>query len=306
MYLLDKPKYSIGDYFEDILKGRHNNKKNNFLITRLLLIKSILIHNETLYNSLGEKNELYNIPSEDIINIQPSAKLGDTIRKNISSAEMIKVYDQFLVDKPDSIKIGRKVYDSILLSAENNLCPYCSHRDVKTIDHYLPKAEFIHFTVTPINLVPSCSDCNRDKLDNHNHNEEKMLLHPYFDNTSSIDWLKCKVNESIWPITFSYEVSEDITDIILKSRISYQFNLLGLGKLYADNATREFYKRVKSLIKEYNSNPDNEAFDFLNDNHESYRYDNPNSWQTKMFEALKSSEWFIKEALPSLQTHYKR
>lgn len=306
MYLLNKPKYSIGDYFEDILKGRHDNKKNDLLITRLLLIKSQLINMEELYNSLGEKSELYNMPQEDIIYIPVTSMTCDSIPDNVNSSQMMKVYDQFLVDKPDSVKVGRKVYNSILLSANNNLCPYCSHRDVKTIDHYLPKSKFSYFTVTPVNLIPSCSDCNKDKLDNHSLTEGKMLLHPYYDDINSIDWLECEVNKNIWPITFSYKTSNNIPNTVLKSRINHQFYLLGLDKLYADNATREFYKRVRSMIREYNSNTKNNIYDFLNDNYESYNYENPNSWQTKMFKALKDSEWFIEEALTNLQDYYGR
>lgn len=305
MYLLKQPKYYIDNYFEDMLKGRHNNEKNKFLTTRLLLIKSKLIDEEGIYKLLAEKQELHNVSEQDIISIASTIELGDSFPKIINATEMEKVYTNFLVDKPDSVKIGRKVYDSILLNAHYNLCPYCSHREVKTIDHYLPKSKFICFAITPINLVPCCSDCNKDKLDNYNLIEEKMLIHPYFDDISLIDWLKCEVNENIWPITFYYKVSNNITDTVLKSRINYQFDLLNLGKLYADNATREFYKRVKLIVKEYNSNPSNMAYDFLNDNYESYYSENPNSWQTTMFEALKNSKWFIEDALPNLQGFYK-
>lgn len=305
MYLLRQPEYSIGDYFEDMLKGRHDNEKNKFIKTRLLLVKSKLIDEEDNYKSLAKRQELHKFMEQDIISIPANIELDDSFPKTINAVEMEKVYTNFLVDKPDSVKIGRKVYDSILSNTYYNLCPYCSHREVKTIDHYLPKSKFIYFAITPINLVPCCSDCNKDKLDNYNLIKEKMLIHPYFDDIKLIDWLKCEVNENIWPITFSYQVSSNITDTVLKSRIKYQFDLLNLGELYADNATREFYKRVKSLAKEYNSNPSNMAYDFLNDNYESYYYENPNSWQTKMFEALKSSRWFIEDALPKLQSFYE-
>jgi hypothetical protein len=304
MYYLQMPKYSIKDYFEKMLKGRHNNEKNNFIKTRLLAVQSKLIDEESTYQSLAEKKELYSISEQDTISIPTDILLDDSIPKIINATEMEKVYSNFLVDNPESNKMGRKVYNSILSNAYFNLCPYCSHREVKTVDHYLPKSKFISFAVTPINLLPCCSDCNKDKLDDYNLEPEKMLIHPYFDDISSIDWLECRVNENILPITFSYEVSDSITDSVLKSRITNQFELLSLGKLYADNATREFNKRVKSLINEYRSNPTNKAMDFLNDNYESYLFDNKNSWQTKMFKALKESRWFLNDALPNLHNVY--
>ncbi|WP_342540344.1 HNH endonuclease signature motif containing protein [Heyndrickxia sp. FSL K6-6286] len=304
MYLLKLPEYSIENYFDEMLNGRHDNEKNKFIKTRLESIKTKLIVEEKSYQSLAEKKELYTIREQVNISIPKTVELKESIPETINVTEMEKVYTNFLVDKPDSKKIGRKVYDSILSNTYYNLCPYCSHREVKTVDHYLPKSKFISFAVTPINLVPCCSDCNKDKLDDYNLIEEKMLIHPYFDDISLIDWLKCRVKVNTWPITFSFHVSNNITDTVLKSRINYQFQLLNLGKLYADNATREFNKRVKSLVTEYNSNPTRKAFDFLNDNYESYGSEDANSWQTKMFEALKSSEWFIEEALPKLQSFY--
>ncbi|GAB1804611.1 HNH endonuclease [Priestia megaterium] len=304
MYLLQSPMYSIDSYFEEMLVGRHDNQKNLFLKTRLLAVKSKLVDAENEYQTLAEKKELHNLLEQETIGLPPTMKSDDSVPKFITAAEMEKVYSNFLVDKPDSKKIGRRVYDAILSNTYYNLCPYCSHREVKTVDHYLPKSKFVSYAITPINLVPCCSDCNKDKLDNYNLNEEEMLIHPYFDDISSVNWLNCKVNENIWPITFSYGISKNIHTSALQSRLEYQFKLLNLGKLYADNATREFNKRVKSLIKEYNSNPSKNALDFLADNYESYCLENPNSWQTKMFEALIHSKWFITAALPELQNFY--
>lgn len=304
MYLLDKPRLSVENFYKDILYNRHNNEKNQFLITRLLLIEQQLIEEEKKYNVLASTQELYSITEQRTISIDNSIELNENFPRQISSKEMQKVYNDYLVDKPGSSKIGRKVYNSIFSNTYYSLCPYCSHREVKTLDHYLPKSKFILHVVNPLNLLPSCSDCNKEKLNDLTLSKDKMLIHPYFDDVSNVDWLACEVEESTWPVTFTYKVSENITNTNLKSRIDYQFKLLNLNKLYADNATREFYKRVKLLIKEFNSNPSNKAMDFINDNYESYRYENTNSWQTKMFEALGNSEWFIEEALPNLESYY--
>lgn len=217
---------------------------------------------------------------------------------------MNTVYTNYFVNKPDSSKVGRKIYEIIMANTDYNLCPYCSQRSVKTLDHFLPKSTFIPLAVVPANLLPCCSDCNKEKLDDIQLTEDKLFIHPYFDAVSFFNWLKCTVVEKNWPITFSYEVSKDISDQNIKSRIEYQFNLLKLNKLYADNATREFNKRVKYFVKEYNSNPENKLLDCINDNIDTYQFDNRNSWQTKMFEALKSSTWFREIALPQLENRY--
>lgn len=306
MYLLTLPEYRIEDFFDEMLDGRHDNHKNKFFKTRLLSIKPFLQDAQNDYRILGENKLLHTLTEHNTISIRTNAELGDLVPRIISATEMEKVYSNFLVDNPYSNKIGRTVYDSILSNTYYNLCPYCSHREVKTVDHYLPKTKFVSFAITPENLLPCCPDCNKDKLDDYNLNEDKMLIHPYFDDISNQDWLKCKVVDNTWPITFSYDVSDAIVDLVLKSRINYQFKLLNLSKLYADNATREFNKRVKSLVKEYISNPSNKAKDFISDNLVSYQSENPNSWQTKMFEALKNSSWFIETALPQLQSNYRK
>jgi 5-methylcytosine-specific restriction endonuclease McrA len=306
MYLLDSPSYKIEDFFDELLNGRHNNKKNNFLKTRLLAIKSPLIDTQNDYQRLGRDKLLHSLSVQETINIPTAIKLKEGIPRTISVSEMEKVYNNYLVDDPESDKIGRKVYNSILANTYHNLCPYCSHREVKTVDHYFPKSKFASYAITPINLLPCCSDCNKDKLDDYNLQEEKMFIHPYFDDLRNHDWLECIVVRETWPITFSYSVSSDIGDVILKSRIRFQFKKLNLSKLYSDNAAREFNKRVKSLINEYNSNPSNQGLDFLNENIDSYNYENKNSWQSKMFEALRNSEWFITTALPELENYYIR
>ncbi|MES9786481.1 HNH endonuclease [Bacillus pumilus] len=302
MYKLNLPKYKIEDYFEELLVGRHNNTKNNFLTNRLISAKGIFIEAENSYFNLASTNSLHQVNPVDIVNL-PEMDKG--IVHNISTSEMSKVYEVYFVDRPSSRKIGRKVYESILANSDHNLCPYCSQREVKTVDHFLPKSKYMLFSITPINLLPCCSDCNKDKLDKQSLDENEMLIHPYFDDLNEIDWLNCRVVEDMLPVNFTYEVSNSITDYTLRSRINYQFNLLELGKLYADNAAREFTRRLTSLIREYNSNPTNRAKDFLNDNYLTNKDVNLNSWQTKLFLALKQSEWFAEFALPKLEEFYR-
>jgi len=304
MYFLDFPKYRIENFFEKMLEGRHNNEKNGFLKTRLLAIKPLLKDAQDDYLSLGRDKLLHKHEVKKTINLPCDSGLSEEIPKKVNSEEMEKVYSSFMLDKPDSEKIGRKVYDSILSNTYYNLCPYCSHREVKTVDHYLPKSDFAMYAVTPINLLPSCSDCNKDKLDDYDLQEDHMLIHPYFDDISSINWLECEVVNKTWPITFSFKVSDLIENSVLRSRIYNQFQLLKLGRLYADNSTREFNKRVKSIVKEYNSDPEGKAQNFIEENIDTYKNENPNSWQTKMFESLKESEWFLEKALPELEGYY--
>lgn len=304
MYSLEQTSFLIKNFYDEMLEGRHDNSQNNYLKTRLESIKPILIDEEMNYKQYADKGNLHQIPKKESISIPTGTRLHKTIPELVTSKDMKKVYSNYFVGKKDSTNKGREVYDAIMANTYFNLCPYCSHRDVKTVDHYLPKSTYISFSIIPANLLPCCSDCNKDKGDDIQSTKDRMLIHPYFDKVDHLDWLKCKVVEQEWPITFKYRISDDIEDYILKSRMDNQFNLLNLDILYADNATREFNKRVKILVNEYNSNPENKALHLIERNIETYKSENQNSWQTKMYEALKESEWFQNEALPNLEEEY--
>lgn len=62
-------------------------------------------------------------------------------------------------------------------------CPSCGEEgSPSTIDHYLPKENYPHFSVTPVNLTPMCDACQTAKgeetLDDYGR---RIFLHPYFD-----------------------------------------------------------------------------------------------------------------------------
>ena len=302
MYLVKAPKHRLDDFYDGLLEGRHNNEKNDYLRSRLIHIKPLLIEAEKKY--IGYRKKLYDLEESHIIDLPVGVQLDNAMKSYVDTNEMDKVYTEFFVGSPEVEKVGRVVYDSIISSADYNICPYCSDRKVMTLDHYLPKSKFALFAVTPLNLLPSCSDCNKVKLNKFDPNQEDMLIHPYFEDLSTENWLKCDVVEKKWPITFKYGVRDDIKNLILKARLEAQFSTLKLNLLYADNATREFMHRITSIIKEYKSNPSKNAFYFFDDNKTSYGDINQNSWQTKMFEALMNSTWFSKEALPCLEDNY--
>lgn len=67
----------------------------------------------------------------------------------ISSEKLSEVYDRVLVKGKE-----RPLYDRIKASARFKRCPLCAERDVKTLDHYLPRRDYPELAVVPVNLVP--------------------------------------------------------------------------------------------------------------------------------------------------------
>lgn len=62
-------------------------------------------------------------------------------------------------------------------------CPSCGEEgSPSTIDHYLPKENYPHFSVTPVNLTPMCDACQTAKGEETlDENGRRIFLHPYFD-----------------------------------------------------------------------------------------------------------------------------
>lgn len=71
-------------------------------------------------------------------------------------------------------------------------CPICdcsfAYSQV-TLDHILPKSKFPIFSITPINLVPTCYNCNMRK----NNRIPSKVLNPYFHDYFVFDYLTVKV-----------------------------------------------------------------------------------------------------------------
>ena len=223
---------------------------------------------------------------------------------HVDSAAMKKAYENYIVESEDSGKKGRDIYEHILLLADDGICPYCMYGDVSTVDHYLPKAHFIEYAITPLNLLPSCYECNTMKLDLRKLEENKMFINPYCDDLTEIRWLECKVVDRMFPITFKFNVKEDIENIILKERLVEHFDILSLGKLYATKAGRYFRIRVKKIIENYESGGIESIIKALEGDKISAEDYNLNALEAKVYEALLNSEWFLNEGIKGIKKYY--
>ncbi len=97
---------------------------------------------------------------------------------NLSKAELVGLYDSCMVGATGQ---ARRVYDALLVAAGGK-CPYCAGiGQVKTLDHYLPKSVYPLHAVNPLNLVPSCRDCNTGKNAAFPFNPADQSIHPYID-----------------------------------------------------------------------------------------------------------------------------
>lgn len=104
------------------------------------------------YKAFASKGELYTIQAAQDKQGDDPAIIGD-----LNKSDLIKLYTTYFVNKD---KPARIIYDA-MMAAANEKCPFCGGIGrPRNLDHYLPKAHYPQFSVLPLNLVPSCRDCN--------------------------------------------------------------------------------------------------------------------------------------------------
>ena len=186
---------------------------------------------------------------------------------------------------------GRSVYDKLRLSSPNRKCPFCNHRSVKTLDHFLPKEHFAAHAVNPWNLVPSCSDCNNQKHARIAVHPDELLLHPYYDDVTEHRWLFATVEQSV-PAVTRFDIIAPPALGELASRVEGQFALLGLDELYSIEAANELASRRHRLGELRRDAGADQVRQYLEDEARSAGRADQNSWRFTALEAWSLSDWF--------------
>jgi 5-methylcytosine-specific restriction endonuclease McrA len=210
------------------------------------------------------------------------------VHGNIGKDEMKPVYNYRMVK---SGMPGNKYYNQIKSLSPYGKCPLCSVRGVDTLDHYLPKSKYPVFAVTPINLIPACTPCNKGKHIDFPATSAEQTLHPYYDNVEDESWIKANILQTS-PISFEYYVDcPAYWSQVLKDRSKNHFDSFNLNELFSSHANDELRGAKKYLMKLYNHDP-NILHDHLVDAYYSILELGINSWKAVMYNALKNDLWF--------------
>ncbi len=252
------------------------NYRDKDLKARLKAASDLITAAEEAYRLAGQTKTLHTVPTATAVG-------------GVSADEMEAVYDNKLVPKQEA---GRRYYDKLRNGARGEKCPFCGQLPVSSLDHYLPKSKYPALAVTPINLVPSCFDCNFVKKALGPLTATEQLLHPYFDDVEKTPWLTGTVIEGVPPtIKFKAQPSAGF-EPRLASRVVFHFETLDLNRIYAAEAANELsgiewrYARLRKL-----GGP-NAVRTQLLDDWESRRAHRVNSWQTAFYKALADSGWY--------------
>lgn len=244
---------------------------------RLLHARSIIEAAEKKYVDHGEAAQLHSIRGTK------------SVGRHLSGKQMERVYNGTFVKSSKT----RSSYAKLKKACVNDICPLCGQGTVRQLDHYLPITGFPVFGLTAVNLIPACSDCNKNKLVHVPTSEGEQTIHPYFDNVDKEQWLFAKVVEST-PAAVIFEVRvPDSWSEVNEERIRTHFRIFKLGPLYATHAAVEI-NNMRYALKKMAIAPDSvhRISEHLRERAESCAQVYENSWQRATFDALADSEWF--------------
>lgn len=187
---------------------------------------------------------------------------------------------------------GRAIYDELMSATRHGRCPLCGHGLVSTLDHFLPKSHYPCLSVVPLNLVPACKDCNKNKARSFPGSPLEATLHPYFDDVEEDLWLGAQVLEERPAAIRFFVKAVQRWDEVKQARVENHFKLLKLSKLYTSNAADELLNIQGSLRRVFRAGAAAAVQEYLQEEAGSRATARMNSWQAAMYTALSESEWY--------------
>jgi hypothetical protein len=276
MKTLPEPEFTVREILESCADGLQDQD----LARRLLGLLPTLEEAEQHYGSLGANARLFEIaPTNDVGGV-------------VSSPEMTTLYKGSLSRQGSR---SRRFYDRLKMAAPNDICPLCGQRVVKTLDHYLPKSTHPGYALTPVNLVPACSDCNKGKLDRQPSAVDEQTLHPYFDDVDGDSWLVAEIRESSPPAAVFSVRPHEAWDAVKARRLTVHFRTFGLGELYAAQAGSEMVSIRFALADAAEAKGPDGVHAFLAHQARMRSLAARNSWVAALYTALAESVWFCTE-----------
>lgn len=272
MWTIEKPVISAIKTFDTCVAGISTAD----LKQRMQDIRENIEAGETTFDDAAAASSLHLIASADHVGA-------------VTAKEMEKLYDRHMARNRSC---GRAIYDRLMIAAENDMCPFCGHRTVSTLDHSLPKADHPTFAVTPINLIPCCKDCNHAKGTQSPATEEDQLVNAYYDDVTTDRWLYAEIIEVFPPAArFFVEAPVDWEEEIA-TRVENHFTKLNLAKLYASQGGRQFQNMRGALGEVYDAAGFDAVREDLERRFRSCRDVMVNSWEGALYQAAAASDWY--------------
>ena len=138
---------------------------------------------------------------------------------------------------------GRKIV-ARLQKASKGRCAYCHIATATTLDHSFPKASFPTLAVEPLNLVPSCRDCNMGR----GEGQGKLSISPYYDHwLEGFDWLRASIPDLLHPEDLEFKPERGRMSDSQWDLLTAFMRAVDLSGRYAELALDEFLTLVREL-----------------------------------------------------------
>lgn len=271
MRKITKPGHSVSSVFDACV----DIAKNGTTSVNCLTAKVAIVQAESDYEAGALTSDLFLLPRDQ-----------DYVGQ-ASKTDLAALYTR-LRDNENT----RSIYDEIRAVAAPGKCPYCGSGTIGTLDHYLPKAHFPLFVITPVNLVPSCERCNGKKHDNFPEVRDRQPLHPYFDEFWDERWLFAELNCEI-PVSARFFVKAPaVWPADKRSRAEVHFTDLDLETVFITDAADELSGITGELGDVFRDDGPEGLRRHLERRANSHFVSCANSWKTALYFACAESDWF--------------
>lgn len=210
------------------------------------------------------------------LSVMDKAKLGK------DKKEVNKLYKDIFREK---LIIRTKYYDVILGNDGDTTCPICGCGKIKNLDHFFPESKYQLLCVTPLNLIPTCIDCNFAKRDKIFEECSKIPLNPYFDDIKE-KWLKCSIEIYKGTLITNFDVSEKVQNRLLYERCKSHMDIYKLNETFQNAARNHIINSMWSYLQVYRSGSREGLEVYLNEALNSYNKIDENSWISSLYSGL--------------------
>ena len=168
------------------------------------------------------------------------------------------------------------------------ICQFCGLAQFDTMDHILPHKKYVEYSVHARNLIPCCTDCNRQK-------QEREVLNLYTDILPEVEYLFMDVIPNGDTIDFLFELinAQALVPAVLFSKIENHYSKLGLFEKMYNQSVSQLTRFVVQINSQYNNQGKEAVVASVNEEiaglRSAYGY---NCWEAVFKKGLVSSPIF--------------
>lgn len=175
-----------------------------------------------------------------------------------------------------------------------NTCQNCTINSVNSFDHILPKTEFPQYAVNPLNLFPSCTQCNGKKSVNWiNENGEFRFLNLYLDILPHEQYLFVDFDFSNNSVNCTFRLNQGAVNDELFNKINRHYLDLDLLKRFQIETHRVITELINSVEGNRNNLTNEELAQFVinTENRNKITFGN-NYWESILKQSIVGYDRF--------------